>query len=757
VCVSRASSGRLQAVLRGVCVALLALTVQFVTACQTTEQVVVQGTPGRPVADDGKNRPFGWFSRLADPSGPSAEVGRAYYGTGEFTSGPDKYVLRDLPDGGDGARTHSLNLVEVSVTEAAAAVLGDVYGVNYTVDPKIDSRITIQTSRPVNRAGIGELFEASLRTIGAAIVRNGNVYRVVTADQAAMGARIGRERGESVGNGVRVAQLRFVSAAEMKRILEPLAPFGGVVRIDPSRNALVLSGTEQEIAAMEDTISVFDVNHMRGMSFATVPMRGVEPEAIVGDLIKVFGTDAEGPMNGMVQFIPNNRLRSMLIVSRQPEYIPEAQRWVRRLDEQGAGEQRLFHSYSLRNRQAGELVQVLNAMFATESGPEDAPEQAAGRTMGSSPDGTTPALPASASGGAVAGGDMFSNAFAPPQSRGAEAFGAFPVGASAGPPDGGSTGFGAGARGQPRIKIVADPAQNALLILASVPDYRRVEQVIRSLDVIPNQVLIEATIAEVTLNDDMRFGLRWFLQNKAGNRSVALSELINGAVGSAFPGFSFVAKVAGGQVTLNALNEIGRVNVLASPSLMVVDRKTATLQIGDQVPITTQTAQSVLTPGAPIVNSIAYRDTGVVLNITPRINESGRVLLDIEQEVSSVQQTTSSRIDSPTFGRRRVKTTVVVSNGEGITLGGLIQDRSAQVDTQVPVLGDIPIFGNAFKDKQNLVEKTELVIILTPRVVRDLNEAHAVTEEYRRKIDAFAPPPRQPGRNILHNVKRVVE
>jgi general secretion pathway protein D len=570
-----------------------------------------------------------------------------------------------------------------------------------------------------------------------------------------MGARIGRETGEAIGNGVRVVPMRFIAAAEMGRILEPLAPFGGVVRVDASRNALILSGTEQEIAAMEDTISVFDVNHMRGMSFATVPMRGAEPEAVVEDLNKIFGVNAEGPMSGMVQFVPNNRLRSMLIISKQPEYIPEAQRWVRRLDEQGAGEQRLFHTYPLRNRQAGEMVQILTAMFASETVPGEAP--AIARANGTSPDGTAPAVPASLAGAPGANGDMFSNAFSPARPRGAEIFDAVPLGAAVGPMDGGSAGIGAGARGEPRIKIVADPSQNALLILASVADFKRVERVVKTMDVIPNQVLIEATIAEVTLNDDMRFGVRYFLQNKAGNRSVALSDLLSGAVGSAFPGFSFVAKMAGGQVTLNALNQIGRVNVLASPSLMVLDRKTATLQIGDQVPVTTQSAQSVLTPGAPVVNSVAYRDTGVILNITPRINESGRVLLDIEQEVSNVQPTTSSGIDSPTFGRRRVKTTVVVNNGEGITLGGLIQDRTQRIDTQVPVLGDIPIIGNAFKDKQNLIEKTELVIMLTPRVVRDLDEAQAVTEEYRRKIDNFAPAPRKPGRKLLHNVKRVAE
>jgi general secretion pathway protein D len=225
---------------------------------------------------------------------------------------------------------------------------------------------------------------------------------------------------------------------------------------------------------------------------------------------------------------------------------------------------------------------------------------------------------------------------------------------------------------------------------------------------------------------------------------------------SVFPGFSYLFKNAGVSVTLNALNDVTRVNVLASPSLMVLDKRTATLQIGDQVPITTQTAVSVLTPGAPVVNSVAYKDTGIILSITPKINEAGRVLLEIEQEVSTVSRTSTSNIDSPTFGRRRVKTTVVVNDGEGIALGGLIQDRNTESAVQVPILGDIPIIGNAFKDKQNVVEKTELLIMLTPRVVRDLNEAQAVTAEYKTKVKSFVPSA-NPGHKILQKVQRVVE
>jgi general secretion pathway protein D len=741
--------------------AAFALTILLLAACQSSDQgqrISIFDIPTRPSADDGKSRPFGLYASLTDPSSAGAQMrGQSQMGTGIFTGQPQRPGVARTSDG----QKYTLNLADASVTEGAAAVLGDIFGVNYTVDPRIDSRITLQTTQPVDRAGIAELFESALRTVGAVVIKNGNVYRVVTSDQAAMGSSLSADPGaQGIGSTSQVVPLRFVAAAEMKRILEPIAPFGGVAQLDGSRNALVLSGNPQEIATMQETISVFDVNVMRGMSFAVVPMRGVEPEAVVEDLNKMFGAAADGPMAGMVQFVPNARLKSMLIISKQPQYLAEAQTWVRRLDEQAVGPQRQFYSYVLRNRQAKELVEVLNSMFASETG---------GGETGAQPFAPRARTPGRDNGAVMSQAALADAGVSPPDrfsaisasggpSRTFDRFADVPLGAAAGPSGGeGSAAFGAGGPGgEPRIKIVADPTQNALLILAQHSDYKRIERVIANLDIIPNQVLIEATIAEVTLSDDLQFGVRWFFQNKSGSKTGAFGELINGAINSAFPGFSFVAKAGSNQITLTALNEIGRVNVLASPSLMVLDKKTATLQIGDQVPVTTQSAVSVVTPGAPVVNSVSYKDTGVILNITPRINESGRVLLDIEQEVSTVQRTTSSGIDSPTFGQRRVKTTVVVNDGEGITLGGLIQDRNSHVASQIPVLGDIPIIGNAFREKRNVIEKTELVIMLTPRVVRDLNEARAVTDEYRRKVERFVPS-QDPRRRIIQNVKRVVE
>jgi general secretion pathway protein D len=301
-----------------------------------------------------------------------------------------------------------------------------------------------------------------------------------------------------------------------------------------------------------------------------------------------------------------------------------------------------------------------------------------------------------------------------------------------------------------RVHIAVDQANNTLIILASRQDYQRALKIIQRLDIVPNQVLIEAIIAEVSLTDDLSFGVRWFFQGK--NAGYSLTDAASAVFGSSFPGFSYALALANIQATLNALNSITKVNVISSPSLTVLDHRTATLQIGDQVPVVTQSAVGVTTSGAPIVNSVNYRDTGVILSITPSIAESGRVLLNIEQEVSSVATTTTSNIDSPTIKQRRIKTTVLVNNGESLALGGLIQDQTNDTRTQVPLFGDIPLVGNAMSQKQNTIGKTELIILIAPHVIRNLDEAREISDEYRSQFDIHRPQtrggPPSPGRTL---------
>lgn len=289
---------------------------------------------------------------------------------------------------------------------------------------------------------------------------------------------------------------------------------------------------------------------------------------------------------------------------------------------------------------------------------------------------------------------------------------------------------GAPAEGQPRV--VADDTKNAIIVWGNDTEQESFSRLIQTLDTTPVQVLLEATIAEVTLNDELNFGLRWFFES--GDVSGTFSDASNGIVASTFPGLSFLFQGNSATVALNALASVTDVNIVSSPSLLVLDNQEARLQIGDEVPIATQQVRDTTDPNAPVVNTISFRDTGIILTVKPRVSRSGQVVLDIEQEVSSVSNTTTSGIDSPTISQRKIETNVVVSDGQTIALGGLIEESRNQTNSKVPLAGDVPMLGALFRNRKDSTGKTELLVLITPRVIRDGKESMEITSELRGRI-----------------------
>lgn len=660
----------------------------------------------------------------AKPSGDFA--GLAQEGNDRLTGDP---ISLESPYFDKDAEDVSLNLVNASIAQAAKAVLGDVLGLNYAVDARVQGAITILTSTPVSRAGLLELFEAALRDNGAVIVQGSGSYRIVPSAEAARttaSIQSGKSDLQSPGLRPYIVPLRYVSAENMQQVLEPMLPQGMVIRVDQARNAIVLSGTPREIESIKETISVFDIDWMKGMSFALVPVKSASPSSIVQDLDQVFET-RKGPLKGILRFVPNARLKSVLVISSRAKYLKDATRWIRKLDVLAESSEAGLHVYRVQNRAASDLAKTLIAVLDSGLGVQSGPE---GRVA--------PRLaPATMASEGVEAGE--------PSEGGPETPAA---GIDVLQPD---VGIEPQTGGAPRVKVVADDTNNALLIYATLDEFEHLKAILREIDTVPNQVLLEAIIAEVSLDDDMRFGVRWFLGEQ--DNGATFSDAVNGAVSSVFPGFSYFLKSNDVSFTLNAISSVTDVRVLSAPSLVVLDNRAATLQVGDQVPIATQTAQGTAAPDAPIVTNVELKDTGVILRVTPRVNDSGLVTLDIEQEVSSVTRTTTSGIDSPTIRQRKIRTSVVVNDSEALALGGLIQERETTGKKKVPVLGDVPVLGAAFREKTDAVSRTELIIFIRPRVIRDLNEARMVTEEFREQLSIQAPRVRQeeptPGSELI--------
>jgi general secretion pathway protein D len=670
-------------------------------------------------------------------------------GTGEFTGAPEPRPLRGAVSSRDGV---TINLVDASVAEAAKSILGDVLGLNYVVSEKVKGAITIQTAKAIPRDALLETFETVLRNEGAAIVADqGGVYRIVPIAEAVASAPLRTKRAgpRLPGVSTQVIPLRYVSAAEMERIIKAVAPNATLLRTDEARNLLLVAGTRAEHDAIQDAVSIFDVDWMKGMSFGLYPVESGDPDAIAQELDTVFANDRDSPSKGIVRFVPNRRLKSVLVITSRPEFLRKAETWLSRFDIATRATVKQVFVYPIRNRPAIELAQLLQKVY----GSQDQGKVAAALRQpapsatgpGTLPDALVPPPPGPLSATAVPAPSVLPPTAAPPPPETA----ALPVPAGpsvppGGPPDDRASG----------VAIVADEANNALVITATAQEYRRLRQILDQIDVSPNQVLLEATIAEVRLNDDLKMGVRWFLQT--GNHQFRFTDAQVSTVAPNFPGFSHFFNTPNVQIVLNALSTITDINIISSPTLMVLDNKKAVLQVGNEVPIATQSAVAVLTPGSPIVNSITYRNTGIVLSITPRIGDRGRIMLDVEQEASDVVRTESSNIDSPTIQQRRIRTTVAVNDGEAIVLGGLIQDRADNKRDQVPLIGQVPVLGTLFKSKTDQIARTELLVAITPRIVKDATQMRGITEEFRAKINLTTRPQRQGPPDRREQIDRLI-
>lgn len=611
----------------------------------------------------------------------------------------------------------TLNLVAVSIPQAAKSVLSDVLGLEYSVDSRVVGVVTLQTSKPISRSQLLELFEGILRDNSAAIVASGSTYRIVPLAEAARStASLQAGEADQGKPGIRpeLVPLQYVSAEDMKNVLEPMIPQGMLLRADGFRNALIMSGTAREVASIKETISVFDVDWMKGMSFELVAVRSSSPAAIVRDLEQVFQTRS-GPLKGIVRFVPNDRLRSVLVISSRAKYLKDARQWINKIDVLAQSGEDSLHVYHVQNRNASDLAQILESVLGARGDAKISTESR-----------VAPKLPAAIVGPSEMEGDA--NLVGGPETPSSGIDIAQEEQSFAIQPEQGR---------RNRTRVVADDANNSLLIFSSDTEFDRIQAVLREIDTVPNQVLLEAVIAEVTLDDDLKFGVRWFLGENDNHGT--FSDSSTGAVSSVFPGFSYFLKANDIAFSLNAISSVTNVRVLSAPSLVVLDNKTATLQVGDQVPIVTQSAKAVSAADAPIVTNVELKDTGLILRVTPRVNDSGLVTLEIEQEVSSVVKTTTSGIDSPTIRQRKMKTSVVVNDSEALALGGLIQEKETTGKSKVPVLGDVPLLGAAFRQKSNAISRTELVIFIRPRVIRDLNEARRVTDEFRKELSVQAP------------------
>ena len=681
--------------------------------------------------------------------------------TTRFYKGSDVVLAPPRPSAERAPATQnvSFKFEQAPVREVIHAVLGELLGFTYVLHQPIGGTVTVSTAAPVPADQALSVLEAVLQGNGLLMVQDGaGVYHVGPPD-ALRGVVPTPKRIEQSplppGFGTVIVPLKYIGAAEMAEILRPIARPEALVRVDILRNLLILAGSRNQIEGWLEIVRIFDVDLLKGMSVGVFPLQytsvrdidsALRSLASSGESAPPAAPGATGaaaqaqaqiaatalpkhPLLGAVRVIPLERLNSLIVITSRAAYLDEIKQWVERLDRPSGAEteSRLF-VYQVQNGSATHLAEVLNGLFgsgagtpaAADSGVAPGLRAATGATSGSSRTGAgalTAALTGSrqSTGAGLAGGGL-------PQT-GVRAAGSAGLA---------SLSLGTG------IRIVGDDLNNAVLVYAPPSEFRKIEETLKRLDLPATQVQIEASIIEVRLQDELQYGLQWYFtdSNRAGLNGVGqLNTNTLGAIRPIQPGFSYslIDSIGQVRVVLNMLADRSLIRVISSPSVVVIDNHTAAISVGDQQPI--RTAETV-TSGGNVTTSIEYKDTGVLLAVTPSVNSGDMVTMTINQSVTDVGQ-----IDIATgqraFLNRQIGSRVAVRSGEALVLGGLIRDNKTKGSTGIPFLSSIPVIGALFGTQAQDSLRTELLVVITPRVIRTAQDARAVGVEMRDRMRGF--------------------
>ncbi|MCW8925804.1 MAG: type II secretion system secretin GspD [Xanthomonadales bacterium] len=615
-----------------------------------------------------------------------------------------------------------LNFEGESIQSVVHTILGEVLQETFVIGPGVSGQVTFSTSKPVSRDQLMPILELLLRWNGAAMVYTEGRYHILPVSEAVRGNLVPvlSDKALAMGYEVRVVPLSYIGALEMAKILEPYVREGALLRVDPLRSMLFLAGTQEELRNYQQTVDIFDVDWLAGMSVGIFPLQTVDVASITSELSEIFGTDAESPLAGMFRFVPLERLASIMVITPQEAYLEKAREWIETLDRGATGSGVQLYVYRVKNLEAQVLAGYLSTLFGG---------QVAGNRQQTSRGTLAPGLQ-EAQRSSIS--DFNSNRQAA-NTRGAQ----------------GNLGAGSVLQtDEGEIRITSVTETNSLLIQATQSQYSSIQAAIERIDQEPLQVLIESQVLDVALNEQLDFGVNWFLTNNpdlipdgAGNPNGRYIDTVEfGGSPNFFTTISnpISAGSAFVQATISALDNVTDIRSLASPSLLVRNNATATITVGEQVPVQ---SSSISTGNSNVISSAQYVSTGVTLTVTPRINPGGLVYMDISQEVSrpGARDPDVSTSGNPPISNKSVSSQVAVRSGETIFLGGLIQEVSDRGRTGVPFLNRIPWIGRLFGSSTSLDSRSETIVMITPTVIENNADLKAVSDDISKEFRKIPP------------------
>ena len=658
------------------------------------------------------------------------------------------------------------NFTNQPIEAVINSIMGDLLHENYSIAQGVKGDVSFSTSKPVNKQQAMSILETLLSWTDNAMIKQGDRYVILPANQAVAGKLVPEMRVSqpAAGMSARLFPLRYISATEMQKLLKPFARENAFLLVDPARNVLSMSGTPDELANYQDTIDTFDVDWLKGMSVGVFGLQRASVGELMPELQKMFGPDSGMPLAGMVRFLPIERTNSVVAISSQPEYLREVGEWIHTIDEGGGNEPQMY-VYDVRNMKATDLAKYLRQIYGNGAIKDDSAAKVAPglRTRSLS------SVSSNSSSGGMGGNGGLSNGMGGGMGGGMNSSGGMGMGGNqnasadeepdaeaegsdegmdsetqSGEEQGGSANASKGIDASTRI--TAQKSSNQLLVRTRPAQWKEIESAIKRLDNVPLQVQIETRILEVNLSGELDLGVQWYLGRLAGNSSTTNIENTPGsrgalgaggaALGSSSLFYSFVSDNL--QVALKALETNGRTQVLSAPSLVVMNNQQAQIQVGDNIPISQTTVNTNVSNTT--LSSVEYLQTGVILDVVPRIIPGGLVYMDIQQQVSSADSSSvNANQTNPSISTRSVSTQVAVQSGQTVLLGGLIKQDNAESGSSVPYLGKIPglrwLFGTTSKSKA----RTELIVLITPRVITSSSQSRQVTDDYRQQMQLLKP------------------
>ena len=662
-------------------------------------RVVIEGQqPAPEQAPPAPESPEATPVPVPEEPAPGPEVATPAPGAEEPAPGPEAAT----PEAAAGQVPGEPSPVQLQLDNAdiyqVIRIIGDALGLNYIIDPSVQGTVNISTSSSLQRSDLLPILETLLKINGATMVQTGNFYQVIPAGGAVRESLIVQDGVIPTAPGdeivMQILRMKYVPAPEMASLLNPYLSGGGNITVHATGNILIVTERRGNLRKLLEIVDIFDSDVFEGERIRLFPVTNALASDLIEDLQSIFSGYAFSTTSA-VRFVPIARLNSIMVVTPNSAVFSEVEKWLRRLDQplQTSGIQNFV--YKVRNAKAIDIQQVLVQLYIEVLLPVDTLSEAA------------PALDLQAPPSQITGPTTT------PFDQPSEPILIFNQG----------------------VKIIADEMNNALVIQATPQMYAEIERTILQLDIVKRQVLIDAQIYEVVLDDSIAFGLSATLQNRGTLQHLTTASVDqSGALNVAT--FALIGRSRELLMFLNASENRSRVRTLSAPSVLVSDNMTAQFQVGAEVPIpVTSSLTPVQSDGTNLfAQTIQFRTTGVLLSVRPQINDSGLVTLEIVQEVSQAGGNTTSAIVAPVIGKAAVSSTIVVRDGETIALAGFIRESNELVRSRVPVIGRIPGLGLLFGSTRRATTRSEIIILITPHVIRNFDESQQVTEELKSKL-----------------------